>query len=183
MFYYYCVYNNIIALYYISFYLLIPFVTLRKEGRKSASSPTLQQVTLQTALRTGVEMGRRLSSSVPRTQTLTKHTAHPSDGARLNFNTAHTSLMCHLLLTGVIHSFTFKGQDKWIRTFILKMFSEERGFPGGSNGKEHACNTGDLGLTLVSGRFPAGRHGNPPQYSCLENSRDRGAWWATVHEA
>ena len=34
MFYYYCVYNNIIALYYISFYLLIPFVTLRKEGRK-----------------------------------------------------------------------------------------------------------------------------------------------------
>ena len=32
-----------------------------------------------------------------------------------------------------------------------------------------------------SGRSPGGRHGNPLQYSCLENSMDRGAWWATVH--
>ena len=33
-----------------------------------------------------------------------------------------------------------------------------------------------------SGRSPGGGHGNPPQYSCLENPMDRGAWWATVHE-
>ena len=32
-----------------------------------------------------------------------------------------------------------------------------------------------------SGRSPGGGHGNPPQYSCLESSTDRGAWWATVH--
>ena len=31
------------------------------------------------------------------------------------------------------------------------------------------------------GRYPGGRHGNPLQYSCLENPMDRGAWWATVH--
>ena len=34
-----------------------------------------------------------------------------------------------------------------------------------------------------SGRCPGGEHGNPLQYSCLENSTDRGAWWATVHGA
>ena len=35
--------------------------------------------------------------------------------------------------------------------------------------------------SLGQGRSPGGGHGNPPQYSCLENPRDRGAWWATVH--
>ena len=39
----------------------------------------------------------------------------------------------------------------------------------------------DTGLISGSGRSPGGGHGNPLQYSCLENSMDRGAWWATVH--
>ena len=39
----------------------------------------------------------------------------------------------------------------------------------------------DVGLIPGSGRFPGGRNGNQVQYSCLENSMDRGAWWATVH--
>ena len=39
----------------------------------------------------------------------------------------------------------------------------------------------DVGLTPGSGRSPGGWHGNPLQYSCLENPMDRGAWWATVH--
>ena len=39
----------------------------------------------------------------------------------------------------------------------------------------------DGGSILGSGRSPGGGHGNPLQYSCLENPRDRGAWWATVH--
>ena len=39
----------------------------------------------------------------------------------------------------------------------------------------------DAGLIPGSGRSPGGRHGNPFQYSCLENPMDRGAWWATVH--
>ena len=54
-------------------------------------------------------------------------------------------------------------------------------FPGGSNGEESACNAGDPGLIPGSGRFPEEGYGNPFQYSCLENSVDRGAWWATVH--
>ena len=55
------------------------------------------------------------------------------------------------------------------------------GFPSGSDGKESACNVGDLGSVPGSGRSPGGEHGNPLQYSSLENSMDRGAWWATVH--
>ena len=46
-----------------------------------------------------------------------------------------------------------------------------------SDGKETACNEGDLGLIPGSGRSA----GNPLQHSFLENSVDRGAWWATVH--
>ena len=39
----------------------------------------------------------------------------------------------------------------------------------------------DVGLIPGSGRSPGGGRGNPPQYSCLENPMDRGAWWAAVH--
>ena len=53
------------------------------------------------------------------------------------------------------------------------------GFPGGSDGKESTCNVGDLGSIPKLGRSSGGGHGNPLQYSCLENSMDRGAWWAT----
>ena len=55
------------------------------------------------------------------------------------------------------------------------------GFPGGSDSKESACNVGDPGLILVLGRSPGEEKGNPLQYSCLENSMDRGAWRSTVH--
>ena len=44
-----------------------------------------------------------------------------------------------------------------------------------------ACNAGDLGLIPGSGRSPGEGNGYPLQYSCLENSMDRGAWQATVH--
>ena len=44
-----------------------------------------------------------------------------------------------------------------------------RGFPGGSAGKEFACNAGDLGSIPGLGRSPGGGHGNPLQYSCLES--------------
>ena len=55
------------------------------------------------------------------------------------------------------------------------------GFPGGSDGKEFAYNAGNLGLIHGWGRFPTEGHGNPLQYSCLENPMDKGAWRATVH--
>ena len=54
-------------------------------------------------------------------------------------------------------------------------------FPGGSDGKESACNAGDLGLILGSGRSPREENDNLLQYSCLENSMERGAWWAIAH--
>ena len=53
--------------------------------------------------------------------------------------------------------------------------------PGGSDGKESACNAGDVGSIPGLGRSPGGGNGNPVQYSCLGNLMDRGAWQATVH--
>ena len=59
----------------------------------------------------------------------------------------------------------------------------ESGFPGGSASKESACNAKDSGSGLAgSEKSPGEGNGNPLQYSCLENSMDRGAWWASVHE-
>ena len=49
-------------------------------------------------------------------------------------------------------------------------------FPGSSAGKESTCNAGDLGSISGLGRYSGDGHGNPLQYSCLENPMDRGAW-------
>ena len=54
-------------------------------------------------------------------------------------------------------------------------------FPGGSEGNESACNAGDLGSIPGLRRSLGGGHGNPLQYSDLDNPMDRGAWWAAVH--
>ena len=62
----------------------------------------------------------------------------------------------------------------WVRVRV-------RGFPGGSDGEESACNAGDPGSIPGSGRSPGEGNGYPLQYACLENSMDRGAWWDTVH--
>ena len=55
------------------------------------------------------------------------------------------------------------------------------GFPGGPFGKESASAAGDPDSLPESGKSPGEGNGNPLQCSCLENSMDRGAWWATVH--
>ena len=47
--------------------------------------------------------------------------------------------------------------------------------------KKYACNAGDPGFIPGLGRTPGEGDGYPLQYSCLENSMDRGAWWAIVH--
>ena len=70
------------------------------------------------------------------------------------------------------------GRDTLI--FIDHLHSSG-GFPGGSDGKESACNAGDLDLIPRLGRSPGEGNGTPLQYSCLGNATDRGAWWATVH--
>ena len=55
------------------------------------------------------------------------------------------------------------------------------GFPCGSEVRASARNAGDMGSIPGSGRSPGDGNGNPLQYSCLENTVDCGAWWATVH--
>ena len=55
-----------------------------------------------------------------------------------------------------------------------------KGFPGGSVGKESACNAGDTGLIPGLGRSSGEGNGNPLQHSCLENLTDRGAWRAVA---
>ena len=54
------------------------------------------------------------------------------------------------------------------------------GFPGGSVGKESACNEGDAS-SIPGSKFPGEGNGNSLQYSCLENSMDKVAWQAIVH--
>ena len=65
-----------------------------------------------------------------------------------------------------------------IKYLIIVYGRVNRGLPGGSDGKEYACYVGDLGLIPGSRRSPGEGNGNPLQCSCLENSMDRGAWWA-----
>ena len=59
------------------------------------------------------------------------------------------------------------------------MFTE--GPTCGSDSKQSACKAGDPSSITGSGRSPGEGNGNPLQYSCLENSMNRGAWWDTVH--
>ena len=55
-----------------------------------------------------------------------------------------------------------------------------KGFPGGSEDKESACNVGNLGTIPGVGRSSGEGNSNPLQYSCLKNPMDR-VWWTTVH--
>ena len=75
----------------------------------------------------------------------------------------------------------FKVFVEFIIILLLVFFwhVESYGCPGGSDSVESACNAGDQGLILGLGRFPGRRNSYPLQYSCLENTMNRGAWWAT----
>ena len=67
---------------------------------------------------------------------------------------------------------------------ISVSLQSEVGFPGGSvvkNLPTDARDTGDMGSSHGLGRSPGGGNGNPFQYSYLENTMDKGAWWTTVH--
>ena len=70
-----------------------------------------------------------------------------------------------------------ESQKSWIQLSRRGILSS----PGGSTGKESACNAGDLGSIPGLRRSPGEGNGNPLQDSCLENSMNRGAWLATVH--
>ena len=77
----------------------------------------------------------------------------------------------------------FKKQlyvKKSIHKYLFSTYKASMSFPGGSDGKESACNAGHLGSILGLGRYPGEENGYPYQYFCLENPMDRGAWLATV---
>ena len=72
--------------------------------------------------------------------------------------------------------------DCWDRQYFKGGVNKERGFPGGSVVKNLPANAGDVGdvdLTPGSGSSPGEGNGNLCQYFWLENSLDRGVWWAT----
>ena len=68
------------------------------------------------------------------------------------------------------------GEVKFLEILYICVY-----FPGGSDGKESACKAEDPSSIPRSGRSAGEGNSNPLQYSCQENSMDRGAWWATVH--
>ena len=76
------------------------------------------------------------------------------------------------------------GRKRKLRSYLKFLASDikfiRRGFPGGSDNEESACNGRDPGLISGSGRSPGEGNGYLFQYSCLEISTDRGAWWAIV---
>ena len=88
----------------------------------------------------------------------------------------------HSLTPLQIEKLTSCDWTRRLQVFLPKG-SYRWGFPSGSNGKEPACNAGDLGSILEWGKSPGKGHDNPLQYSCLENPMDRGTWQATIHEA
>ena len=92
-----------------------------------------------------------------------------------------THTCTHIVISHSLYSYRMPAVHwvKW-RTVLV---STRRGFPGGASGKEPFASAGDIrdtGSTPGWGRSSGGGHGNPLQYSCLENPMDRGAWQATV---
>ena len=77
------------------------------------------------------------------------------------------------------HKFAFYVYGS--NSFLINIHTPKMGFPGCSDAKESTHNAGDLGSISGLVRSPGGWHGNSLQYSCLENPKDRGAWWATVN--
>ena len=105
----------------------------------------------------------------------------PGSGRLARGGVTYFLVHSHFLLLGV--------HAEWERSPpLLVLFLHEVGsqnllgicFYCGSDSRETACNAWDPDLVSGWGRSPGGGHGNPLQYSCLENAMDRGAWWATV---
>ena len=80
--------------------------------------------------------------------------------------------MCNCIVPPALRPFDGGGSPVFLA--ILSV-----GFPGGSNGKESACNVGDPGSISGLGRSPGEGNGNPLHR--LENPMDRRTWWVTVH--
>ena len=77
--------------------------------------------------------------------------------------------------------YTVTSTCRSLGRYFFKSFAYFLDFPCGSDGKESVWSSGDLGSIPGLGRSPGEVNGNPLQYSSLENSIHRGAWWAVVH--
>ena len=89
------------------------------------------------------------------------------------------SMRAVLLLCSLPFSLLFHLEFKLFYFQLSQLLNLD--FPGSSNGKESACNAGDQG-SIPGLRSSSGEgNSNPLHYSCLENSMDREAWWATVY--
>ena len=131
-------------------------------------------------------------SSLLETDTAFKnlHCAHPDISPRFHYPPHNTNL---LPIPDVLRKYMFRrdrnpgrgqgreGGAESIQAENNKTQDISLGFPDGSDGKETACNVGDVGLIPKSGRSPEEGNGYPPPHSCPENPMDRGTSWATVH--
>ena len=89
-----------------------------------------------------------------------------------------------LLLSALFSVYVMKDESKKKKNLPAAHEDMQKPASGGATGKNLPANAGDtrdVGLIPGLGRFPGEGHGNPLQYSCLENPMDRGACWATVH--
>ena len=93
------------------------------------------------------------------------------------FNTLNISIHVLKLHYYIVITIIFLN---YISHVIKVAYGCYQGFPGGSSSKESSCNAGD-GFNSWVREIPGERNGNPLQYSCLENSMDRGVWPATIH--
>ena len=91
-----------------------------------------------------------------------------------------TSLGLRFLKCKMACSFLSSVDEIWYN-MICDVIWYMLGFPGGTVGKNLPASAGDEGSIPGSGRSSRGGNGNPLKHSCLENPKDRGAWWATVY--
>ena len=105
-----------------------------------------------------------------------------------NYHSNNRNLFFTVLEAGKYHiraaADLVSGESLFLRTAVFLLCHIAEDFPGGEVVKHLPASAGDTrdsGLIPGLGRSPGGGHGDPLLYPCLENSMDRGTWWATVH--
>ena len=99
-------------------------------------------------------------------------------------NNIHVTKMSHNTIDVQVKKYLLNLSHQFLSTtklFCLEKAYHTQGLPWCHKGKESTCKAEDMGLIPGLGRSSAEGNGNPLQYSCLENSMDRGVWRATVH--
>ena len=105
------------------------------------------------------------------------------DGSRMCSSIPKAQLLCCMGLEGFDQLLVME-RASWHHSglvWFLLLLVVLMCFPCGSGIKNLSANAGDMGSIPGSGRSSGGGNGNPLQYSCLGNTMDRGAWWATIH--